>query len=270
MNKKYVALAVMGLAVLQAGSAFAVGKDGVAAVVNGKNISVDDIKTAYNSNPAIKEKTSFNEFYNKTLDIFVDGEVVYQAAVAEKVTESPEYQQQLKGLKEELARKIYLEKQVRAKVDDKAVKKLYNDYKNTFKGEKEVKAKHILVSSEAKANEVIAKLQKDGQFDKLAKEYSKEPAELGYFTKDMMVPEFADAAFKLKKGQYTKKPVKTQFGYHVILVEDIRDAKPQPMNKIEPQLKAMLAQKTMGDVVKGLQDKATIVKYDASGKVIAE
>ena len=270
MNKKYVALAIMGLAVLQAGYASAAGKDGVAAVVNGKNISVADIKTAYEQNPTVKQKASFNEFYEKTLDIFVDGEVVYQAAVEAKIPESSEYQQQLKGLKEELARKIYLEKQVRAKVDDKVVKKLYNDYKNTFKGEKEVKAKHILVKSEATAKEVIAKLQKDGQFDKLAKEYSKEPAELGYFTKDMMVPEFADAAFKLKKGQYTKSPVKTQFGYHVIMVEDIRDAKPQPMDKIEPQLKAMLAQKTMGDVIKGLQDKATIVKYGTDGSVVKE
>lgn len=268
MNKKYMAFAVAGLAVLQSGWVMAAGKDGVAAVVNGKNITVEEIKAAYEQNPMVKSKASFDDFYAKTLDIFVDGEVVYQAAMAEKVTETPEYNTQLKALKEELARKIYLEKQVRAKVNDEAVRKLYNDYKNTFKGEKEVKAKHILVDSETKAKEVIEKLKKEGNFDKLAKEYSKEPAELGYFTKEMMVPEFADAAFKLKKGQYTKSPVKTKFGYHVIMVEDIRDAKPQPLTKIEAQLKNMLAQKTMGDIVKGLQNKAKIVKYDTEGKVI--
>ena len=270
MNKKYLAYVVMGLATLQVANALAAGKDGVAAVVNGKNINVADIKVAYDANPAVKEKTSFDDFYAKTLDIFVDGEIVYQAATKEKIEDTPEYKQQLKGLKEELARKIYLEKQVRAKVDDKAVKKLYDDYKNTFKGEKEVKAKHILVKNEATAKEVIAKFQKEGGFDKLAKEYSKEPAELGYFTKDMMVPEFAEAAFSLKKGQYTKTPVKTQFGYHVILVEDIRDAKPQPLERIEPQLKAMLAQKTMGDIIKSLQSSATVVKYDAEGNKIGE
>ena len=85
-----------------------------------------------------------------------------------------------------------------------------------------------------------------------------------------MVPEFAEAAFSLKKGQYTKTPVKTQFGYHVILVEDIRDAKPQPLERIEPQLKAMLAQKTMGDIIKSLQSSATVVKYDAEGNKIGE
>ena len=270
MNKKYLLLAAFGLALLQSGTSLAAGKDGVAAVVNGKKITVADIKTAYEANPAVKEKASFDEFYEKTLDIFVDGEIVYQAAEAAKVEETPEYKNQLKSLKEELARKISLEKQVRAQVNDAAVKKLYEDYKKTFHGEQEIKAKHILVNSEAKAKEVIAKFQKDGNFEKLAKEYSKEPADLGYFTKDMMVPEFADAAFKLKKGQYTKTPVKTQFGYHVILVEDIRTAKPQPMKQIEPQLKAMLAQKSMGDLIKNLQDKAKVVKYDTKGNEIGK
>ena len=270
MNKKYLLLAAFGLALLQSGTSLAAGKNGVAAVVNGKKITVADIKTAYEANPAVKEKASFDEFYEKTLDIFVDGEIVYQAAEAAKVEETPEYKNQLKSLKEELARKIYLDKQVRAQVNDAAVKKLYEDYKKTFHGEQEIKAKHILVNSEAKAKEVIAKFQKDGNFEKLAKEYSKEPADLGYFTKDMMVPEFADAAFKLKKGQYTKTPVKTQFGYHVILVEDIRTAKPQPMKQIEPQLKAMLAQKSMGDLIKNLQDKAKVVKYDTKGNEIGK
>ena len=144
MNRKYTVLAVMGLVLLQAGNVAAAGKDGVAAVVNGKKISVADIEAAYNTNPAVKEKTSFDEFYDRTLDIFVDGEVVYQAAVDAKVTETPEYKVQLKALKEELARKIYLEKEVRAKVTDSAVRRLYNDYKDSFKGEKEIKAKHIL------------------------------------------------------------------------------------------------------------------------------
>ena len=263
MNNKFVALAIMG--VLAAFNAQAAGKDGVAAVVNGKQVKVADMKMAYEANPAVKQKTSFDEFYANTLDIFVDGEIVYQAAVADKITESPEYAAQLDGLKKELARKIYLDKKVRASVNDKAVKKLYEDYKGTFHGEKEVKAKHILVDSEDKAKEVIAKLNSDGQFDKLAKEYSKEPAELGYFTKEMMVPEFADAAFKLKKGQFSKTPVKTQFGYHVILVEDIRDAKPEDMKTIEPQLKAMIAKKAMGDIITGLKNKAEVVKYDVKG-----
>lgn len=270
MNKKFLAMLMFSTAMFASSVSFAAGKDGVAAVVNGKNINVADIKVAYEANPMVKEKTSFDEFYGKTLDIFVDGEIVYQEAVKANIENDENYKKQLKALKEELARKIYLEKEVRKLVNDEAVNKLYKDYQNTFNGEKEVKAKHILVKDEATAKEVIAKFQKNGDFEKLAKEYSKEPADLGYFTKEMMVPEFGDAAFKLKKGEYTQTPVKTQFGYHVILVEDVREAKPQPLAKIESQLKAMLAQKSMADVIKGLHNKAKVVKYDVEGKVISD
>ncbi len=267
MNKKYLALAVLGLFALTV-EARAEGKDGVAAVVNGKEVKVADMRAAYNSNPAIKNKANFDEFYKKTLDVFVDGELVYQAALKEKIQDTPEYKTQLKLAEQELARKIYLEKKVASQVNDAEVKKIYNEYKSKFKSEKEVKAKHILVDSEAKAKEVINKLKKGGNFDKLAKEYSKEPADLGYFTKKVMVPEFADAAFALKKGEYSKTPVKTQFGYHVIKVEDVRDSKPAKLKDVEPQLKALATQAAVAKTFRDLSKNAKITKYDIKGNAI--
>jgi len=246
-------------------NAYADDKDGIAAIVNGKQIKVEDIKTVYNLHPKTKEKVSFEEFYNNVLDFLIESEVIYQAAQDEKISDTPEYTIKLSEAKKELARQIYLKKKAQVAINDKAVKKLYEDYKETFHGEKEVKAKHILVDSETKAKEVIAKLNDAGQFDKLAKEYSKEPADLGYFTKEMMVPEFANAAFSMKKGQFSKTPVKTQFGYHVILVEDIREAKPEDFEKIEPQLRAVLTKKVMSDIMNDLYNKAKIIKYDISG-----
>lgn len=267
MAKKYLALAVMSVLVMSAAQAKAEGKDGVAAVVNGEKITVAEIRKAYNENPQIKEKVPFDEFYGKAVEVFINGKLVYQAAVADKVLDSAEYKDQIKLAKEEIARKVYLEKQVDKKVTKDQINKLYDEYKKSFKAEKEIKAKHILVDSEAKAKEVIKKL-KDGQkFDKLAKEYSKEPADLGYFTKEVMVPEFANAAFDLGKGKYSQTPVKTQFGYHVILVEDIRDAKPQPLNKIEPQLKAMMTQGAIAGIFEDLSNKAKVTKYDLKGNV---
>ena len=267
LNKKYAAMALMSALLLSA-QAYAEGKGGIAATVNGKNITVAQIKDAYNMNPAIKAKVPFDKFYEKTLDVFIDGELVYQAAVADKVIKSAEYQKELKAMKEELARKVYVEKQVDKLVSENQLKKIYEDYKASFKSQKEVKAKHILVDSEAKAKEIIGKLNKGGNFDKLAKEYSKEPADLGYFPKEAMVPEFSEAAFALKKGQYTKSPVKTQFGYHVIKVEDIRDAKPQPYEKIKPQLKGMAAQGAMGKLFDDIAAKAKVTKYDLKGNAI--
>ncbi len=267
MNKKYLALALTGMVAL-ATNAQAEGKNGVAAVVNGKELKVADIRAAYNSNQAIKSKASFDEFYKKTLDVFVDGELVYQAAVKEKIMDTPEYKTQLKLAEQELARKIYLEKKVASQTNDAEVKKLYQEYKSQFKSEKEVKAKHILVDSEAKAKEVIGKLNKGGNFDKLAKEYSKEPADLGWFTKKVMVPEFAEAAFSMKKGSYSKAPVKTQFGYHVIKLEDIRESKPATLKDVEPQLKAMVTQASLAKTFQNLSKDAKITKYDIKGNTI--
>ena len=268
INHKLVALAFTSTLVMNIAIANAAGKNGVAAVVNGKNIEVAELKEAYELAPGAKEKVSFEEFYNNTLDDFVANELVYQEAIAAKVTETPEFKAQLKTIKKGLASKVYLEQQVDKMVTDDKLKEIYNDYKKNFKAEKEIKAKHILVDNEAKAKEVISKLDKKGNFDKLAKEYSKEPAELGYFTKDVMVPEFSEAAFNLKKGQYTKAPVKTQFGYHVILVEDIRDAKPLSFDKAKNQIKGAIAQGTLSKVLDGISAKAKVTRYDFKGKEI--
>lgn len=268
MQKKYLALVIMGMTVLGVSNAGAAGKDGVAAVVNGEKITVAEVKKAYNDNPEIKDKVKFDEFYPKAVDIFVNSKLVTQAADKEKIKDSQEYKDQLATMKDELASKIYIERQVKNKVSDSEVKKLYADYKKSFKPEKEVKAKHILVDNEKAAKEVIEKLKKGAKFDKLAKEYSKEPADLGYFTKNIMVPEFGEAAFNMKKGEYSKTPVKTQFGYHVIQVEDVRDTKPLELKKVEPQLKAMLSQSAVAGVFQDISSKAKVEKYDLKGNPV--
>ncbi|MBP5698400.1 MAG: peptidylprolyl isomerase [Alphaproteobacteria bacterium] len=247
------------------------GSDGVAAKVNGEVITVNDLKQSYADHPQIKERVPFDEFYAKTLDVFVNSKLVYQAAQAARIEETPEYQRQLVTAKEDLARKLFLEKKVDEKVNDAAVKKLYDDYTSKFESQKEISAKHILVESEDKAREVINKLNKGEKFDKLAQEYSKDQAvDLGYFTKDMMVPEFSDVAFNMKKGEYTKTPVKTEFGYHVILVEDARASKPLELKEVEPHLKNMISQQAIGEVFEELRNSAKIERYSLDGSLIPE
>lgn len=244
---------------------------GIAAKVNGEVITVNDLKQSYADHPQIKDRVPFEEFYAKTLDVFVNSKLVYQAAQAARIEETPEYQRQLVTAREDLARKLYLEKKVDEKVTDEAVKKLYNDYTSKFESQKEISAKHILVESEDKAKEVISKLNKGEKFDKLAQEYSRDQAvDLGYFTKDMMVPEFSDVAFNMKKGEYTKTPVKTEFGYHVILVEDARASKPLELKEIEPQLKNMVSQQAIGEIFEDLRNSAKIERFGLDGKLIPE
>ena len=174
-------------------------------------------------------------------------------------------------MQDDLARKVYIEQQISQKVTDADVKKVYDEYVASFKSEKEIKAKHILVDSEKLAEEIIAKLnKKSAKFDDLAKQYSKDQADLGYFTAEAMVPEFSEAAFAMKKGTFSQKPVKTEFGYHVILVEDIRDSKPLPMDAVADQIKNNLSQQAVGQVVSELHENAKIEKFDLKGKKITE
>ena len=197
--------------------------------------------------------------------------MVYQAAKAAKIEETPEFERQLVIAKEDLARKLYLEKQVEEKVTSDEIKKLYDEYTSKFESQKEVKAKHILVDKEATANEVINKLKKGEDFVKLAKEYSKDQvADLGYFTAEVMVPEFSKAAFSMNKGEYSKKPVKTEFGYHVILVDDVRASQPLELKDVEPQLKNMVTQKVVAEIFDNLRNTAKVERYSLEGELIPE
>ena len=275
MQKKYVFATAAAVVVLVAGAftykVWAEKNDGVAAVVNGETITVAEMKDAYEKNPQIKAQASFEDFYAQALDIMVNSKLALQAATKANVQATPEYQAQLADLQDEVARQVYIEKQVKAKVSDEKVKEVYDEYLAKFKPEKEVKAKHILVEEEGLAKDIIAKLNdKKASFDDLAKQYSKDQPELGYFTADVMVPEFSEAAMKMEKDTYSQEPVKTTFGYHVIFVEDIRETEPQPFEAIEDQIKISLSQQAVTEIVKELNDNAKIEKFDLKGKKIED
>ncbi|MBR3501278.1 MAG: peptidyl-prolyl cis-trans isomerase [Alphaproteobacteria bacterium] len=272
MQKKYLLATSAIIVVLLAGAAtykvWAEKNNGVAAVVNGEQITVAEVKEAYEANPQIKAQVPFEDFYNRALDVMVNGKLALQAATKANVQASAEYQKELAQMQEDLARKVYIDQQVEARVTDAEVKAFYDKYVAEFKSVKEIKAKHILVDTEELAEEIIKKLDKKAKFDDLAREYSKDQPDLGYFTEEMMVPEFSTVAFNMEKGTYSKKPVKTEFGYHVIYVEDIRDSKPLELEMLEPQIKANLAQQAIDDVIADLQKDAQIEKFDLNGKKI--
>lgn len=275
MQKKYVFATAAAVVVLLAGAftykVYAERNNGVAAVVNGEQITVADIKEAYEQTPQIKAQVSFEEFYNRALEVMINSKLALQAANAANVQTSEEYTKELAAMQDDLARKIYIEQQIAQKVTDAEVKKVYDEYVANFKSEKEIKAKHILVDTKDLAKEIIAKLnKKSASFDELAKKYSKDQADLGYFTAEAMVPEFSQAAFAMKKGTFSQKPVKTEFGYHVILVEDTRDSKPLAFEEVAEQIKGNLSQQAVGQVVADLHKNAQIEKFDLKGKKIVD
>lgn len=275
MKKKYVFAATAAVVVLLAGAftykVYAERNNGIAAVVNGEQITVAEVKEAYEGTPQIKTQVSFEEFYNRALEVMINSKLALQAATAANVQASAEYQKELAVMQDDLARKVYIDQQLTKKVTDEEVKKVYDEYVANFKSEKEVKAKHILVDTEDLAKKIIEKLnKKSAKFDDLAKQYSKDQADLGYFTAEAMVPEFSEAAFAMKKGTFSQKPVKTEFGYHVILVEDIRDSKPLAFEAVAEQIKGNLSQQAVGQIVAELHQNAQIEKFDLKGKKIVD
>ena len=273
MQKKYIFATASVIIVLVAAAftykVYAEKNNGVAAVVNGEKITVAEMKEAYEKNPQIKAQASFEDFYAQALDIMVNSKLALQAATKANIQATPEFQAQLAELQDEVARQVYLEKEVEARVTDEKVKEVYDEYLAKFKPEKEVKAKHILVEDEALAKEIIKKIkEKKATFDEMAKKHSKDQPDLGYFTAEVMVPEFSEAAMKMEKNTYSDEPVKTQYGYHVIFVEDVRETKPQPFEAIEDQIRLSLSQQAVADIVKELNDNAKVEKFDLEGKKI--
>jgi len=157
---------------------------------------------------------------------------------------------------------LMLRQAAQKSVNEEAMHKVYDDAVKQMGDEQEVRARHILVETEDQAKAIEADLKKGADFAELAKQKSKDPAaadggDLGYFTKDQMVPEFADVAFKLDKGQISD-PVKTAFGWHIIKVEDKRKKPVPTYDQVKDQLATVVVQQSQADLVNKLRNQAKI------------
>jgi peptidyl-prolyl cis-trans isomerase C len=191
--------------------------------------------------------------------------VIAEEAVKKGLDKNPEVAEQIDTIKQSLLANAYVQDFIKNNpVSDEALKAEYERIKATVSGT-EYKAAHILVEKESEAKDIIARLKKDpGAFGKLAMERSKDPGskanggELGWFDPRSMVPEFGAAASKLEKGKFTETPVKTQFGYHVILLEDKRPIEAPPLEEVKPQLTQQLQQQNWKKHMDALKAAAKI------------
>lgn len=191
--------------------------------------------------------------------------LVAEEAVKKGLDKTPEVADQLAGVRQSILANAYVQDFVKSNpVTDDMLKAEYDRLKAMMTGA-EYKARHILVEKEAEARDIIAKLRKTpAAFAKLAMEKSKDQGskakggELGWFDPGSMVPEFGAAVSKLEKGKFTEEPVKTQFGYHVILLEDSRPIEPPPLDDVKPQLSRQLQQQSVMKQVETLKAAAKI------------
>jgi peptidyl-prolyl cis-trans isomerase C len=175
----------------------------------------------------------------------IDVKLLAANAEAAGLKDDPEYQRRLAFIAERELHNVYFKKNVVDAVTADEVKARYDKEVAALPKQEEIRARHILVKTEEEAKAIIAELDAGKSFIDLAKEKSTDPnksegGDLGYFTKGRMVPEFEEAAFALEKGAYTKTPVKSQFGFHVILLEDKREAAPPALEAVEPQVRQLV------------------------------
>ena len=191
-------------------------------------------------------------------------------AIKKGLDKSPEIMAQIDLIRQSVLANAYVQDLIKnSTASDDMLKAEYEKIKATITGT-EYKARHILVEKEADAKDIIAKLKKDpGLFEKLAMEKSKDAGskvrggELGWFDLSRMVPEFGSAVSKLEKGAITQKPIKTQFGYHVIQLEDTRPIEAPPFEEVKPQLAQHLQQQNVQKQMEDLKAKAKIEIVDA-------
>lgn len=195
----------------------------------------------------------------------ISSELVVQEAQKQGLDKQPDYIAKEELLRRELLVNTYIENFLKkTTVSEADIKAEYEKFKAQV-GDKEFSARHILVSTEAEAKDVIAQLGKGGDFAKLAKEKSKDPGskdkggDLGWFPPAAMVKPFSDAVGTLKKGQVTQTPVQTQFGWHVIKLEDTRTAQPPAYDKVKDNLKKQVQQRNLEKMLSDLRAKAKIV-----------
>lgn len=181
---------------------------------------------------------------------------------------------QVEDMKRKLTVRTFLDIKTADSITEADIKKEYDAMVAANKDDKEVHARHILVPSEAEAKEARKQIDSGKSFEDVAKSLSKDPGsaknggDLGYFTKDKMVPEFANAAFAMKKGEISA-PVKSSFGWHIIKVEDVRSIKAPEFKEVKDQLKMKLQDKKLNDYISGIVKTADVKVFDAKGKPMA-
>jgi peptidyl-prolyl cis-trans isomerase C len=274
MLKRYYALGFMALAITAA-AFFATpalsADDTVIAVVNGDKIMKKDVMQTLKKLP-IPSKDA-DKAFPMVVDQMINEKLIDDATKAAKVEDSAEYKTQLDQLKSQLAKQIYVDKYLHDKITEKAVKDEYSKFKKESEGREEIHAKHLLVKSEEEAKQAIKDLDDGAKFEDLVKQRSADAStaakggDLGWFTEDEMVPEFSKAAFALKPGTYSKEPVHSPFGYHVIYVMDKRAAPVPPLNdQVSEAIKKKLSQDAVRELIESLRIKAQIKMYDQNGK----
>jgi peptidyl-prolyl cis-trans isomerase C len=253
-------------AILMLGSVAADAQETVVAKVNGKTITEGDMRLAeaeigseLGSLPDVTKRRVLVEF-------LIENQLFADAAEGQKLAAGADYNDRMQYWRRRSLRDLYFDKTVKDSVSDAEAKKFY-DTQVGAKPEEEVRARHILVDSKEQARELFEKVAYGTDFAELAKQHSKDPGskdqggDLGYFSKGQMVPQFEEAAFKLQKGEVSQ-PFQTQFGWHIIKVDDRRAGQVVPFDSVKERIVGAIIHQKAQQIAGDLRAKAKIEYID--------
>lgn len=244
--------------------------DPVIARIDGQAILRSELQATMRGLPAQAQSMPIDTLYPMLLERIIDLRLIGTAAKGAKLENDAAVKAKIAEATDRVLQESFLTRAVESKVTEAALREKYKTYASTVPGQEEVNARHILLKTEPEAVAVIAELKKGADFGDLAKKRSIDPAaasggDLGFFTRDQMVPEFSEAAFKLKKGEVTEKPVKTSFGWHVIRVEDRRSSGPPSFEDVRDELSESMSREVIQDLLKDLRSKSKVERFNLDG-----
>jgi peptidyl-prolyl cis-trans isomerase C len=259
-------LAVLALTLAFGLPADAQNADQIVARVNGSDIKASDIAIAEEDIGANLSQIPPESRREYLTNYLTDMTLVAKAAEGRKLADGDEFRQRLGYYRNKILMDLLLQTEAKAAVSENAMHQLYDEAAKQMAGQQEVRARHILVKTEDEAKAVVAELKNGADFAELAKQKSTDPGaseggDLGYFPKDEMVPEFADAAFKLEKGQISE-PVHTRFGWHVIKLEDKRQRQIPAFDQVREQLATHLVRKAQAELITKLRADAKVERLE--------
>ena len=230
------------------------------AIVDGQPITVDDMKELMLDMPQVAE-LPMETVYPNLLNMLINNKVIMLQAKRYGVDRRSDIRRLLRQAREQIVGQAYLNELLEANVSEEELRALYDQELQDFRREEEVHARHILVKTEKEAKDILVQLKAGADFAELAEDKSldknAEGGDLGYFTKGMMVPEFGDAVFDMKKGQLST-PIHTAFGWHIVYVEDKRLADPPTFEEVKDQIKQAVMETKLQSVLANERAKLNV------------
>ncbi len=244
--------------------------DPVVAKVDGAEIKLSDVEEARTMLPDQYRSLPLPMVFDPLVDALIDMKLSATAARKQGLLETDEVKRSLKQTEDRVLQQALMRREIDKTLTEEKVKARYDELAAGMEGQEQVKARHILVKTKDEADAVVKDLKAGGDFQKLARERSQDPSagsggDLGYFSREEMVQPFSEAAFALQPGSYTETPVETQFGWHVIMVEDKRADAVESFESVRDQLREEMTREVVASAMKDLRAQADIKRFAIDG-----